>query len=371
MIIKNGLVFIDGAYHRVDVEVKGSVITRIAENIEGEDIYDAAGKYVFAGFIESHIHGGFGYNCGESVEATQAISAQLPQFGVTSYFPTPVEKPTVEETRLFVNNIRNAKGGPGADILGIFLYANFRNRSIAYYKPATLPLKEHFNELLDNDFTDIKMCLLAPELPLGLEFIQYLTSLGIMPVIGYSEGDREIIHKAVALGARLTDHFPNGMPVIDHHISQSIVGCYLEDDLYMQINCDCIHVDKDYIRMMFKLKGADHLVAVSDNNAMSNYPEGTYEMGGRTVIIKDGAIRDPGGKLVSGAHSFDENMRTMLKNGFSREEIGLIFSENAARALNIKDRGKIEAGRRSDLVIMDDGFNVVKTMIGGKWFFEK
>ena len=173
------------------------------------------------------------------------------------------------------------------------------------------------------------------------------------------------------MGARLTDHFPNGMPVIDHHISQSIVGCYLEDDLYMQINCDCIHVDKDYIRMMFKLKGADHLVAVSDNNAMSNYPEGTYEMGGRTVIIKDGAIRDPGGKLVSGAHSFDENMRTMLKNGFSREEIGLIFSENAARALNIKDRGKIEAGRRSDLVIMDDGFNVVKTMIGGKWFFEK
>ncbi len=153
--------------------------------------------------------------------------------------------------------------------------------------------------------------------------------------------------------------------------TQAIVGCFLEDALYMQINCDCIHVDKDYIRMMMKLKGADHLVAVSDNNAMSHYPEGEYELNGRHVILKDGAIRDPSDKLVSGAHSFDENVRTMLKNDFSREEIGLIFSENAARALNITDRGRIEVGRRNDLVIMDEDFNVEKTMIGGSWFFER
>ena len=64
-------------------------------------------------------------------------------------------------------------------------------------------------------------------------------------------------------------------------------------------------------------------------------------------------------------------MRTMLKNGFSREEIGLIFSENAARALNIKDRGKIEVGRKSDLVLMDDDYNVDMTIIDGKIFYQK
>ncbi len=62
MIIKNGLVFINGAYHRVDVEGKGDRITGIAANIDAKDYYDATGRYVFAGFIESHIHEGFGYD---------------------------------------------------------------------------------------------------------------------------------------------------------------------------------------------------------------------------------------------------------------------------------------------------------------------
>ena len=371
MIIKNGKVFYDGQYHETDIEVQGNKIIRIQQNIDGDDFFDATGKYVFAGFIESHIHGAFGYDCGESVEGTKEISRQLPKFGVTSYFPTPIDEADTPKIRKKLQNIRKAKeeGKEGAEIVGIFLYANFFNRSIDYYRRPSLPLKEHFLEVTENNLKDIRMCLLAPELPLGIEFIDYLKENGIMPVLGYSEGDRDIIAKAVSHGARMTDHFPNGMPMIDHHVSQAVVGCYLEDDLYMQINCDCIHVNRDYIHLMLKIKGADHLVAVSDSNAMSNYPEGEYEMLGKHVIIKDGAIRDVSGKLVSGAHSYDENMRTMLKNGFSMEEIGLLFTENCARALNITDRGKIEAGRKSDLVIMDKALNVERTMINGEWYY--
>ena len=371
MIIKNGQVFIDGRFYRYDLEVDDKRIVRIADSIEAEDYYDAAGNYIFPGFIETHIHGGFGHNCGESVEADYDISAQLPQYGVTAWVPTPVEREDINVTKEYIANIRKSKGGPGAEILGIFLYANFRNRSIAYYRKASLPLKEHFEEMLQGDYTDIRMCLLAPELPLGDEFIEYLVQRGIMPVIGYSEGTANDIRKAVSLGARLTDHFPNGMPTIDHHINQAIVGCLLENDLYMQFNGDCIHVDPDYLEMMLRLKGADHLVAVSDNNAMSTYPEGEYHINGRHLIIKDGAIRDPNGKLVTGAHSFDENMRTMYKKGFRLEDLGRMFSENAAKVLGLTDRGKIAIGRKSDLVVMDKDLNVVKTMINGSWFYER
>ena len=99
-------------------------------------------------------------------------------------------------------------------------------------------------------------------------------------------------------------------------------------------------------------------------------PEGEYHFLDKIVYIKDGAVRDADGKLVTGCHTFDENMRTMLANGFSLETIGKIFSENAADAYMLKDRGKIEVGRRADLVVMNRDLFVEKTMINGEWFYE-
>ena len=63
MIITNAQVFIDGKFHDVDVQYDENEIINIGknltENINGEQIIDAQGNYLFAGFIETHQHGGF------------------------------------------------------------------------------------------------------------------------------------------------------------------------------------------------------------------------------------------------------------------------------------------------------------------------
>ena len=56
--------------------------------------------------------------------------------------------------------------------------------------------------------------------------------------------------------------------------------------------------------------------------------------------------------------------------GLTREEVGSIYTENVASCLGINDRGKIEVGRRSDFVIMDDDYNVIRTIIKGKTVYE-
>ena len=56
--------------------------------------------------------------------------------------------------------------------------------------------------------------------------------------------------------------------------------------------------------------------------------------------------------------------------GLTREQVGSLFAEKPASCLNITDRGKIEVGRRSDFVIMDDDYNVIKTIIKGKIYYE-
>ena len=56
---------------------------------------------------------------------------------------------------------------------------------------------------------------------------------------------------------------------------------------------------------------------------------------------------------------------------FKLEDLGRMFSENAAKVLNLTDRGKIAIGRKNDLVVMDKDLNVLKTMINGSWVYEK
>lgn len=370
MIIVHGKAFIDGQFKETDLRITDKKITEIGSSLQDEEIIDARGALIFPGFIDTHIHGAEKVNCGESVDAMRTICAALPRYGVTSFTPTPIAD-DIEASQKAVEVIREAKGAPGSDILGIFLYTGYKNRSIPYYAPPTLPTPEHTLALANQDLSMIYSVLIAPELEGGLAWIDWAVGQGILPVLGFSEGSPDVIHEAVARGVRLTDHFPNGFPAIDHHYSQGVVQCLLEDELAMQVNCDCIHVAPEFLRLMIRCKGLDHLVAVSDSSCLLGCPEGEYQMGDKQVFLKNGAVRDSQGKLVTGAHSFDENMRTLLKKGFTLEEIGALCAENAAKALNLKDRGKIEVGRRADLVLMDDHLHVLKTMIEGVWYYQR
>lgn len=158
---------------------------------------------------------------------------------------------------------------------------------------------------------------------------------------------------------------------MDHHENGSTVGCLIEDKINFTMNCDCIHVAPAFIRLAIKAKGIQHIIAVSDSSTFVGAKEGEYTRDdGKVVFVKDGTVRDKNGKLVTGCNSFDTNMRTMLKNGFTLEEIGTICTENCTEIMNFKDRGKIEVGRRADLVWMDEKLNIKGTIQKGKLVYQ-
>ncbi len=67
MIIKNGLIHdaINKEAYVADIEIADGKIVKIAENIEGSDVYDATGLDVYPGFVEAHCHMGVdGYGIG-------------------------------------------------------------------------------------------------------------------------------------------------------------------------------------------------------------------------------------------------------------------------------------------------------------------
>lgn len=59
LLIKNGEIVTAVDHYVADIHCEGETITRIARNIEdveADEVIDAAGKYVFPGFIDPHVH---------------------------------------------------------------------------------------------------------------------------------------------------------------------------------------------------------------------------------------------------------------------------------------------------------------------------
>jgi N-acetylglucosamine-6-phosphate deacetylase len=194
-------------------------------------------------------------------------------------------------------------------------------------------------------------------------------------MVAYTEGTTNQIYEAADNGATLLDHFFNGFPLMDHHFEGSTIGCLLEDRLYCQMQMDHVHVAEPFIRLTMRVKGADRIIATHDGSEFIGAPDGEYTRGTDPdsptykLYKKDGKVTNKDGKLVTGCNSYDENMRVSYSKGYSLEDLGKIFSENAPKMLRLTDRGKIEAGRRADIVIMDKKLHVKKTLILGEVVF--
>lgn len=55
-VIKNGIIVTDGKKFQADIAIEDGKIVEIGENLTGNEVIDATGCYVFAGFIDPHTH---------------------------------------------------------------------------------------------------------------------------------------------------------------------------------------------------------------------------------------------------------------------------------------------------------------------------
>ena len=93
---------------------------------------------------------------------------------------------------------------------------------------------------------------------------------------------------------------------------------------------------------------------------------------GTVVLTKDGFNWRTDGHILSGNMTMNQIMnRARFTCGLTKEQVGLLFAENPASCLRISDRGKIEIGRKSDFVLMDDNYDVKMTIINGEIFYQK
>ena len=151
---------------------------------------------------------------------------------------------------------------------------------------------------------------------------------------------------------------------------------YIQDGMDIEIIADGIHVPKDLLHLLLKIKGVERISLVTDSMRAAGMPEGPSVLGGlsdgQDVIVEDGVAKLMDRSAFAGSvATADRLVRTMVNvAGCSIGDAVRMITENPARVMGISDRkGSLKVGMDGDVVIFDKDINVRNTIIGGKIIF--
>lgn len=371
MLIKNGVVFIDGEFKKLDLQVTEGVFTAIGTCFaaEGEEILDAGGMLVLPGLVEIHSHGCVGYDfSGADEEGVRKMCSWYAENGITTVLATTMTN-EFESYKNAVRTIASVKKQEysGSRIAGINMEGPFLgpDKKGAHDPKYLMGISEEFFEELDSLAEGcIRLVDLDPVLPGALEFIKkYSKSKTIS--IAHTSCDYDLALKAVEAGASHVTHLFNAMDGL-HHRKPGIIGAVVDSDVYAELICDGIHIHPSVIRLMFAAV-PEKMVLISDSMCAAGLPDGEYELGGLRVFVKDRKAAQADGTIAGSTVNVWEAMRNVIRYGIRKEQAVLSATLYPAKSVGIEDEcGVIAAGRKADFCLCDPDFVLKKVYMDGK-----
>ena len=335
-------------------------------------------KIVVPGFIDKHIHGANNsdgmYN---TIEDSKNISKVIASEGVSSYLITTMTQ-SVEQIDAALLNAKNfieQYNYEGAKPLGIHLEGPFISKK---YKgaqiescivPCDVETFKHYQNVSGNN---IKQVTLAYE-ENGKELVNYLRETNVVASLGHTDATCEQSLEAVKEGATSFTHTYNAMKPLHHREAGTVGAALLADEAYCEMICDLIHLSKYAIKVLYKAKGKDKLIVITDGIEARHLPDGEYQLGGQAVYVKNGEARLIDGTLAGSTLLMNNGLRN-VKNvlELSYEDTIDMATKNPALNLGIYDKkGSIKEGKDADFAVIDKDFNVYMTICEGNIIFEK
>ncbi|NLC52516.1 MAG: N-acetylglucosamine-6-phosphate deacetylase [Firmicutes bacterium] len=335
----------------------------------GCTVIDGGGAYLSSGFIDLHIHGCAGYDTmDEDDQALKVIANRLVTSGVTAFLPTTMtmDRARIERALDRIAAAMTGEPGQGARVLGCNLEGPFLSRrkkgahDERYMAPPDLDWLQPYLGV-------IRVLTVAPELDGAADFIRQLVAAGVVVALGHTAATYEEASEAITAGASLVTHLFNAMPPL-HHRQPGVVGAAFLHKVTCEVIADNIHVVPVVQQLLTKIKPVEQLVLVTDAMRACLLADGTYDLGGLSVQVKEGQARREDGTLAGSTLVMNEALRNFYRNtGLPLAEVVKMATLNPARILRIAHRkGSIAPGKDGDLVLWDGDFNVLMTVVAGK-----
>ncbi|GLX69575.1 N-acetylglucosamine-6-phosphate deacetylase [Paenibacillus glycanilyticus] len=383
MLIRNVKIVLEDTVIEGSVLVKDSIIATIIEKnedqaIEAEQVVDGEGAWLLPGFIDVHVHGGFG---GDFMDANQESYDTITQFhasqGTTGMLAT-----TVTASREAIEAVFQATSSyvqqamPYAALLGVHLEGPFISpKWMGAQNPAfqTPPRLDWLKDWTTRYPGILKLLTLAPENEGAIDAIKWLSGQNVIVACGHTDATYEVMAQAADAGLTHAVHTYNAMRPL-HHREPGTVGAVLTDDrIYAELIADGHHVHPGAIRLLARSKPADKLILITDAMSAAGRPDGLYDLGGLPVTVQGGVARLAEGNLAGSSLTMINAFRYMLEHsGLSVTDISRYASANPAKQLAMFDRtGSIAVGKQADLVLAAPDFSQVRsTWVNGRQVYK-
>ncbi|MCY0859341.1 MAG: N-acetylglucosamine-6-phosphate deacetylase [Sulfolobaceae archaeon] len=354
--------------------VDNGKIVKVREGHTLEQGIDLKGKIVIPGFIDIHVHGGFGIDFteeaskGKLVEAIENYRRKIVKLGVTSFSPTTVTSPheVLLQASKEISEV-NMESDEGARVLGLHLEGPYISpqaagaQDVTYIRPANIKELEEYWKSSNGRIASITV---APEIENALDFIEYATLLGIHVSIGHTNATYKQAIDAIRAGADRATHLFDAMTKI-HHRDPGAVIAILQSDIMVELIMDTIHVVPDMIKYVISTIGVKRVIAVTDAMAAAGLGDGEYVLGSKKVKVTCNTARTEDGRLAGSVATMDRYFYTLLMMGYSLSDVSRMLSLNPARALNLK-LGCIKPGCNADFIVLNSDMKIEEVHINGK-----
>lgn len=278
--------------------------------------------------------------------------------------------------------------GEGAEPIGIHMEGPFINEKylgmqrLDSVERASIEKFKYYNKISGNN---IKLVTLAPEIEGAIDLIKYLDKNNIVISAGHTAATFDEVKVAIDAGLTNFTHVYSGMRGF-HHRELGVVGAAMFfKNTYVELAKQSgITVKPEAFDIMYRLKGDEKLVMMTDCLGLGGFPEGysfyhylrktnfTMEKKLLKLEMDNGEISyistDDFEKLKDLELGFLESIKNIvdrLENKWL--SVMKIACENPAKIAGVFNRkGSIEAGKDADFLILDQEWNLSEVYCFGK-----
>ncbi len=364
MLIKNGKVFRGRAFETADIR-----FDRTIEEIgvqPGAADFDAAGCYVIPGLVDIHTHGAMGEDFSDGKPAgLQPMADYYAAHGVTSFLATTM---TLKEETLTpaMHAIRDFRRSGGGKCAGIHLegpFLSYAKRGAQAAENLHKPDVSLFQRLNEASGGQVKLVTVACEEEGAPEFIRRVSKACTVS-LGHTTADYDTAMAGFAAGATHATHLYNGMPSFLHR-APGVIGAAFDAGASVELICDGLHIHPAVIRATYRLFG-EKLNLISDSLRCAGMPDGSYELGGQPIVMKDHKATLLDGTIAGSSISLLDALRNVVRFGLPLEAAVYAASTAPAEAAGLGNIGSLELGKAADFVVLDQDLALKAVFVDGE-----
>lgn len=340
--------------------VASGVIHSIGPVPAGATRVAVGGGVLAPGLVDLQVNGGGGHlvGAGTTADDLAMVCATHAGFGVVALLPTLItEAAEVTDAVLAAGAEAARRKVPG--FLGLHLEGPHLSlaRKGAHDPALIRPMDEADLVRLERARGALPHLLLTVAAEtVTPEQIARLVRAGIVVSVGHSDASFEVTSAAIRAGASMATHLFNAMSQIGNR-DPGVVGAALHHgSVWAGLIADGIHVHPATLGIARRAKvGPGRIFLVSDSMSQAGTEIESFELNGRTIYRKDGALRLGDGTLAGADLTLDAALRyAYFWLGIELGECFRMASLYPAMAIGADGLGSSRPGAEARFIHFDD-----------------